>query len=216
MALQYQIIPVTAFLQNSTVLWCDTTKHAAVVDPGGDIERLQSFIQSHALQVQHILLTHGHVDHAGAAEALARYYHVPIAGPHEADRFWLSMLSEQARLFHFPHPVPEKMTLPIGWLTHQDRIVLGDEILEVLHCPGHTPGHIVFYNQRARLVVVGDVLFKNAIGRTDLPGGDGRVLRQSIRRHLFTLPDATCVIPGHGSMTTIGDEKHHNPHFCAE
>lgn len=214
MALQYQIIPVTAFIQNSTILWCDTTNHAAVVDPGGHLDRIESFICSRQLSCKKVLLTHGHVDHAGSAEELAKRHNIPIEGPNEKDSFWLDQLAKQARLFNFPHKVPEKISMPIGWLHHKDCVRLGHELLEVFHCPGHTPGHIVFYSRTAQLVIVGDVLFKNAVGRSDLPKGDGKQLLQSIQNYLFVLPDVTQVIPGHGVTTTIGDEKCHNPYFA--
>lgn len=214
MTLQYQIVPVTVFVQNSTILWCDVTNHAAVVDPGGDLDRIESFVRSHQLFYKKILLTHGHVDHAGSAEELAKRHDIPIEGPNKQDSFWLDRLGEQARLFNFPHKVPDKIAMAIDWLHHKDQVRLGHELLEVLHCPGHTPGHIVFYSCKAQLAIVGDVLFKNSVGRSDLPQGDGKQLLQSIQNHLFVLPDVTQVIPGHGLTTTIGDEKHHNPYFA--
>ncbi len=208
MSLQYKIVPVTAFEQNCSVLWCDATKEAAIVDPGGDLPKVMRVIEENDLTLTKILLTHAHIDHAGATAELAKSTSMPIIGPHEGDQFWIDMLPQQSQMFGFP---PVESFTPDQWLKHGDTVTLGNEILEVLHCPGHTPGHVVFFNRGSELLVVGDVLFQGSIGRTDFPKGDFDTLAKSIRGHLWALPETTQFIPGHGPMSTIGHEKATNP-----
>ncbi|OPX56676.1 Glyoxylase, beta-lactamase superfamily II [Oceanospirillum multiglobuliferum] len=210
--MRYEIIPVTAFQQNCTLLWCDKTKQAAVVDPGGDIDRILAKIEEHALTLTKILLTHGHIDHAGATSELAKRAGVEIEGPHQEDGFWLEGLAQQSQMFGFP---PCEVFTPNRWLQDGDTVQVGEHQLEVLHCPGHTPGHVVFYHKDSALALVGDVLFQGSIGRTDFPKGDHATLIRSIREKLFPLGDDVVFIPGHGPKSSFGRERNSNP-FCGD
>jgi len=206
--LNYRVIPVTPFEQNCTLLWCPQTAEAAIVDPGGDPERILAAIAEEGLTPVKILLTHGHIDHVGATSDLAKRLGVPILGPHSDDAFLLDALPSQAKMFGFPNVDPFR---PGQWLEHGDRIPLGELELEVIHCPGHTPGHIVFFERNEGLAQVGDVLFKGAIGRTDFPRGNHLDLLNSIRNRLFPLGDQVQFIPGHGPMSSFGAERRDNP-----
>jgi len=212
MALNYQIIPVTPFEQNCSLLWCDETQRAAVVDPGGDIARILGVVKSKGLTLEKILVTHGHIDHAGAVAELAERLSLPIEGPQHEDDFWIENLSQQSRMFGFPEA---RSFTPDRWLEQGDRVSFGNVELMVLHCPGHTPGHVAFFNEPGRLAVVGDVLFKGSIGRTDFPKGDFDTLISSIHNRLWPLGDDVAFIPGHGPMSTIGAERRSNP-FCGD
>jgi hydroxyacylglutathione hydrolase len=202
------IIPVTQFEQNCTLLICEQTHRAAVVDPGGDIEQILAAIAEEGVSVERILLTHAHIDHAGATADLAARLGVPVEGPHEGDRFWIDQLPAQAKMFGFP---PAKSFEPARWLHQGDAVRFGQVQLEVRHCPGHTPGHVVFYSPADRIAIVGDVLFQGSIGRTDFPGGNYEQLVRSIRENLFPLGDDVTFVPGHGPASTFGDERRHNP-----
>ncbi len=206
--MNYRIVPVTLFEQNCTLLWCEQTGEAAIVDPGGDVERILAAIREEGVAPVKILLTHGHIDHVGGAAALAERLGIPVLGPHRDDAFLLDALPEQARMFGLPMAAPFR---PEQWLDQGDQVTLGKVSLDVIHCPGHTPGHIVFYDGDAGLAQVGDVLFKGAIGRTDFPRGRHRDLLDSIRNRLFPLGDAIRFIPGHGPMSTFGAERRSNP-----
>jgi hydroxyacylglutathione hydrolase len=206
--LNYRIVPVTPFEQNCTLLWCEHTGQAAIVDPGGEEERILAVIRAEGVTPVTILLTHGHIDHVGAAAALAERLGVPVLGPHRDDAFLLDALPEQARMFGLAVVTPFR---PERWLNQGECVTLGETALDVIHCPGHTPGHIVFYDADAGLAQVGDVLFKGAIGRTDFPRGKRRDLLDSIRNRLFPLGDAVRFIPGHGPMSTFGAERRSNP-----
>jgi len=208
MALQYKIVPVTAFEQNCSILWCDETMKAAVIDPGGDLPRIDSVISELGVTLEAIWLTHCHIDHAGGTHELASSKNIPIVGPQKEEQFWIDMLPQQSAMFGFP--ACQGFT-PDRWLEQGDEVVLGNQTLSVLHCPGHTPGHVVFYSEPSKLLVVGDVLFNGGIGRTDFPKGDHETLINAIRERLFILPDDTQFIPGHGPMSTIGHEKRTNP-----
>lgn len=208
MSLQYKIVPVTAFEQNCSVLWCDATKEAAVVDPGGDIPKITAVVASLGLTLKQIILTHAHIDHAGATAELASSHSLPIIGPQKGDQFWIDALPQQSQMFGFPSV---STFTPDRWLEHGDSVDVGQETLQVLHCPGHTPGHLVFYHADSNLAVVGDVLFQGSIGRTDFPQGDFNTLATSIRTHLWSLPEETQFIPGHGPKSSIGHEKATNP-----
>ena len=208
MALEFQIVPVTAFEQNCSVIWCTETKEAAVVDPGGDLDRIMKAVNEHGLQLKQILLTHAHIDHAGGTAELSKSLELQIEGPHQEDDFWIQMLPMQSQRFGFP--AVESFT-PDRWLNDGDTVQVGNEILEVFHCPGHTPGHVVFYHRPSQLLIVGDVLFQGSIGRTDFPRGDHDTLLKSIRSKLWPLGDSTKFIPGHGPMSTIGHERKTNP-----
>lgn len=206
--MQFEIIPVTAFQQNATLLWCEQTREAAIVDPGGEPERILARVAALALVPRYVLLTHGHLDHVGASAEVARRLGVPIWGPQSEDAFWIDALAQQCAMFGFP---PVEPFLPERWLESGERIELGGVTLEVLHCPGHTPGHLVYYDPASQLAQVGDVLFQGSIGRTDFPRGDHHRLIDSIRDVLFPLGDAVRFIPGHGPMSTFGDERRTNP-----
>ena len=208
MSLQYRVVPVTPFEQNCSVIWCDETKEAAVVDPGGDLDRIMPVLRANDLHLKQILLTHAHIDHAGGTAELSERAGVPIVGPHIEDDFWIQMLPQQSQMFGFP---PAKIFTPNRWLDQGDTVEVGQCKLEVLHCPGHTPGHVVFYSPEAKLAVVGDVLFQGSIGRTDFPKGNFETLAASIRTRLWPLGDDVAFIPGHGPMSTIGHEIKTNP-----
>ncbi|MBN0988133.1 MBL fold metallo-hydrolase [Amphritea pacifica] len=206
--MKYSIIPVTPFQQNCTLLWCEESKKAAVVDPGGDIGVVLSRIAELGLELEKILLTHAHIDHAGGTAELVKQTGVPIEGPHIGDQFWIDGLPQQSQMFGFPQV---EIFTPDRWLEEGDRVTVGKETLEVLHCPGHTPGHVVFYSPQSQLAQVGDVLFQGSIGRTDFPKGDHATLISSIREKLFPLGDSVAFIPGHGPMSTFGHERKTNP-----
>ncbi|MBK1640433.1 hypothetical protein CKO12_00755 [Chromatium okenii] len=204
----HHILPVTAFQQNCTVFWCERTRRAAIIDPGGEAARILALIADLNLQPEHLLLTHGHLDHVGASVALATAWGLPITGPHCDDAFLFQTLTVQSQMFGFP-PVADFM--PTRWVQPGEIITFGDEQLDVLHCPGHTPGHVVFVNHAAQLAQVGDVLFRGAIGRTDLPRGNHAHLLASIHQRLLPLGDEMRFIPGHGAPSTIGHERLTNP-----
>ncbi len=210
--MQLQVVPVTPFEQNCSVLWCDRSRAAAIVDPGGDLENVLGVVAANKLELQKILLTHAHIDHAGATAELARRTGVPIEGPHPGDRFWIEALAEQAARFGLEPAEPFE---PSRWLGQGDRVKVGELTLQVRHCPGHTPGHVVFFNEPTRFAIVGDVLFRGSIGRTDFPGGDHATLIRSIRENLFPLGDDVRFLPGHGRMSTFGAERRANP-FVAD
>lgn len=201
------IVPVTPFQQNCSILICEQTGKAAVVDPGGDVALIRRAIAQTGANVEKILLTHGHADHAGGAAELREALSAPIEGPHIGDKFLLDSLAQSSKMFGFA----SRNVTPDRWLTQGDQVAFGDATLDVRHCPGHTPGSVVFINQPMQFCVVGDVLFEGSIGRTDLPGGDHATLLRSIENELLTLDDAMTFIPGHGAMSTIGAERRHNP-----
>jgi len=202
------IIPVTPFQQNCTLLWCDATNRAVVIDPGGDLPDIERAIAQAKVEVEKIWLTHGHVDHvAGAAEVKARL-NVPIEGPHRDDLFLLHHVVESARSFGMQDGAN---VTPDRWLEDGDQVDVGELKFDVRHCPGHSPGCVAFLNAAQRLAIVGDVLFAGSVGRTDLPGGDQRQLLRSIRDKLLPLADDVAVISGHGPTTTIGRERATNP-----
>lgn len=209
-SMHYQVIPVTAFSQNCCVFWCDKTSQAIVIDPGGDIEKIVTFIKEKNLSLEKIVLTHGHLDHVGGVAELLEQFDIPVEGPHIDDKFWIDALQEQCRMFGFEQV--EGFT-PDRWLKSGDKVVFGEEELEVLHTPGHTPGHVVLYHRDSYLVQVGDVLFNGSIGRTDFPQGNHQTLLNSIHNVLLPLGDDVDFIPGHGPMSTLGYEKATNPHL---
>ena len=205
-------MPVTAFEQNCTVLWCDKTKKSAVVDPGGDLDRIVSVLKREGLLLEKILLTHAHIDHAGGSAELVKQFGVPIEGPHKEDKFWIDSLPQQSQMFGFPKV--ETFT-PDRWLEGGDKVTVGESSFDVVHCPGHTPGHVVFFNSESQLALVGDVLFNGGIGRTDFPKGDHATLIKSIKERLWPLGNNVSFIPGHGPMSTFGQERRTNP-FVAD
>jgi glyoxylase-like metal-dependent hydrolase (beta-lactamase superfamily II) len=206
--MQVVIVPVTAFQQNCSIVWNETTGEGAVIDPGGDLEQLRQTVRQHRVKVTKVLLTHAHIDHAGATAELANELHIPIEGPHRADKYWIDQLPEQSRMFGFP---PAVSFTPDRWLSQDDTVAVGDEALEVSHCPGHTPGHVIFFHRPARIAFVGDVLFAGSIGRTDFPGGDYNTLIHSITQRLWPLGDDVTFVPGHGPTSTFGQERRTNP-----
>jgi glyoxylase-like metal-dependent hydrolase (beta-lactamase superfamily II) len=206
------IMPVTPFQQNCSIVWDENTKRAAVVDPGGEIERLMSELKRRDLVLEKILLTHGHLDHAAGTAKLAALTGVPIEGPHSDDQFLLDALPEQAEKYGFP---PSATFSPSRWLTDGDQVSVGGEVFDVVHCPGHTPGHVIFFHRGQRVAWVGDVVFAGSIGRSDLPRGNHEQLVRSIRDKLFTLGDDVTFVPGHGPTSTLGHERQTNP-FVAD
>lgn len=204
----FVVIPVTPFQQNCSLVWCERTRRAVLIDPGGEADRLLAAVAERDLAPEKLLLTHGHLDHVGAARELAARLGIPVEGPQREDEFLLQALPQQAAMFGFP---PGEPLLPDRWLRDGERIGFGDVALEVLHCPGHTPGHVVFFDAAGRVAFVGDVLFKGSIGRTDLPGGDHGEIRRSIRQRLFPLGDGVTFVPGHGDLSTFGEERRNNP-----
>jgi hydroxyacylglutathione hydrolase len=209
MSLSFRIIPVTPFEQNCSLLWCTETMKGAFVDPGGDIDRLLAGAKDEGVTIEKLLLTHGHIDHAGAAGELAQRLGVPIEGAHEEERFWIDQLAMQSRMFGFP--AAHNFT-PDRWLNDGDTVSVGKETLSVLFTPGHTPGHVVFFHAPSQLAIVGDVLFAGSIGRTDFPRGNHAALISSIRNKLWPLGNEVRFIPGHGPMSTFGDERASNPY----
>jgi hydroxyacylglutathione hydrolase len=207
--LRYLTVPVTPFQQNASLVWCDRTRAAAVIDPGGDLPALTAAAQAHGLDIQAIWITHGHLDHAAAAHALSVQLSVPIIGPQEEDQFWIDGLAKQGAQYGFPVADP---FVPTRWLHDADTVSIGDEVLQVLHCPGHTPGHVVFYSAAIQRAFVGDVLFAGSIGRTDFPRGDHATLIRSITQKLWPLGDETVFIPGHGPESSFGRERQSNPY----
>lgn len=206
--LQFKIVPVTPFQQNATIFWCDETLEGAIVDPGGETEKLLSAVDELGIKLTKLLLTHAHVDHAGGTQDIADQLNLPIEGPHKADQFWIDIFPQQIKQFGFPEA---RAFTTNRWLEHGDVVTLGNEELEVYFCPGHTPGHVIFFHRGSKLAQVGDVLFRGSIGRTDFPKGDHQTLLNAIKDKLFTLPEDTAFIPGHGPMSTIGHEKKTNP-----
>ncbi|HSV52218.1 MAG TPA: MBL fold metallo-hydrolase [Burkholderiaceae bacterium] len=207
--LQYRTIPVTRFQQNCSIVWCDETRKAAIVDPGGDLDVLLAEIAQLGLALEQIWLTHAHIDHAGGTAQLAREHRLPIIGPHPADQFWIDGLPQQGAMFGFP---PAETFTPTRWLHDGDTVQLGAYTLNVRHCPGHTPGHVVFHSADIGRAFVGDVLFAGSIGRTDFPQGDFETLINSITQRLWPMGDDTVFIPGHGPESTFGRERKTNPY----
>lgn len=204
--LRAAIIPVTPLQQNCTLLWCTATNKAAFVDPGGDLHKLRAALAQTGLTLEKILITHGHIDHCGEAGTLAKELGVPIEGPHEDDRFWISRLDEDGRKYGVNGAVFE----PDRWLVHGDTVTVGDCTLDVIHCPGHTPGHVVFHHAPSNIAIVGDVLFKGSIGRTDFPMGNHADLIEAITTRLWPLGGDTVFVPGHGPTSTFAHERKTN------
>ncbi|MEO8813536.1 MAG: MBL fold metallo-hydrolase [Caulobacteraceae bacterium] len=203
------VVPVTPLQQNCTIVWCARTKKAAVIDPGGEVPRLLGVIGDHGLTVEKIWITHGHLDHAGGAAALKDATGAPIEGPHLADQFWIDDIGTSAARWGMPDA---RAFTPDRWLGDGDRVTLGDTAFEVRHCPGHTPGHVIFFNREARFAQVGDVLFAGSIGRTDFPRGNHSDLIASITGKLWPLGDDVTFVPGHNQISTFGAERRTNPY----
>jgi len=211
--MKYTTVPVTDYEQNCSIIWCPKTKKAALIDPGGDADKILSVVKNKKLVLDKILLTHGHLDHVSAAKDISSHYDIPIIGPHEADFYWLDLLPIETKMFGFPHA---EAFLPHRWLVDGEKILLGKLTLNVIHCPGHTPGHVVFYEPKTKTAFVGDVLFKDSIGRTDFPGGNYNDLINSIMNKLLPLGDDVVFIPGHGEKSTFGREKKFNAYLLED
>ena len=210
--MKFMVIPVTPYQQNCTLLWCEETRIAALVDPGGDLDRLKDAVEENDLKLEKILVTHGHLDHVGGVAALAAELNLPIEGPQKEDKFWIDQLPTQAQKMGFP---PAEAFEPQRWLEQGDEVTVGKETLEVRHCPGHTPGHVIFFHRPSKVAMVGDVLFQGSIGRTDFPRGDHATLIRSIKNELWPLGDDVQFVPGHGPFSTFGQERKSNP-FVAD
>ncbi|EJF7713658.1 MBL fold metallo-hydrolase [Providencia rettgeri] len=206
--MKYTIIPVTPFMQNCQVIWDENTLDAVVVDPGGEAEKLISTIENLGLKLTKILLTHGHSDHIGASAILSKHFSVPIYGPQKEDAFWIENLAEQNAMFYIGECPDFK---PDYWLEEGDKVTCGNITFDVLHCPGHTPGHIIFVNHADKLISMGDVLFKGGVGRSDFPRGNHQDLISSIKNKVLPLGDDFQFIPGHGPMSNLGFERKTNP-----
>lgn len=207
--LQFKIIPVTQFQQNATLIWCDQSMEGALIDPGGESDRLLAEVANEGVTLTKLLLTHAHVDHAGGTQDIADKLSVPIEGPHKDDQFWIDIFPQQIQQFGFPEARVFKTN---RWLDQGDTVAIGKEVLEVYFCPGHTPGHVIFFSKAAKLAQVGDVLFRGSIGRTDFPKGCQATLVNSIKTNLWPLGDDVKFIPGHGPMGTFGEERRSNPY----
>ena len=200
------IIPVTPLEQNCSLVWCTRTMKGALVDPGGDLDKLKAAVARAGVTIEKLLVTHGHLDHCGQAGILAKELGVPIEGPHEDDRFWIAQLDDDGKRWGMQAQAFE----PDRWLHDGDTVTVGEAALEVIHCPGHTPGHVVFYIREGHLAIVGDVLFAGSIGRTDFPKGNHQQLIESITQKLWPLGNDVTFVPGHGPTSTFGRERQVN------
>ena len=207
--LRYLTVPVTGFQQNCSIVWCDETHEAALIDPGGDLDTLKAEVARLGLTLKALWLTHAHIDHAGGTGQLARELGLPIIGPHPGDQYWIDGLAQQSKMFGF---APAEPFTPTRWLADGDTVQVGRVTLNVRHCPGHTPGHVVFHDPVTQRAFVGDVLFAGSIGRTDFPGGSHPTLIDSITQRLWPMGDDTVFIPGHGPESTFGEERRFNPY----
>lgn len=210
--LQAVIIPVTPFQQNCSIVWCTKTMRGAVVDPGGEIDAILSAAQEQGVTIEKVLVTHGHLDHAGAVKDLAARLGVPVEGPEREDSYWIDIIDQQGRKYGMDWCKP---FTPDRWLQDGETVTVGEQVLQVIHCPGHTPGHVVFFHPASRLAFVGDVLFQGSIGRTDFPRGNHQALIDSITQKLWPLGSDVTFVPGHGSPSTFGHERRSNP-FVAD
>lgn len=206
--LKAQIIPVTSFSQNCSIIWCDETMEGALVDPGGDHEKLLAHVEKLGIKLTKLLLTHGHLDHAGGAADIKEKLNLPIIGPHKEDKFWLDQIEEHAANYGM---AGLRCCTPDQWLDDGEEIQVGKQTLKVIFTPGHTPGHVVFYNEEHKVAFVGDVLFQGSIGRTDFPRGDLQTLITAITTKLWPLGNDVTFVPGHGPLSTFGAERQSNP-----
>jgi len=206
--IQAAILPVTPLQQNCTLVWCTKTKKAAIIDPGGETPRLLAAIEELGLTLEKIWITHGHMDHAGGAAAMKDATGVVIEGPHPDDQFWIDRIEESGRKYGV---AGARAFVTDRWLGDGDVVTLGETEFEVFHCPGHTPGHVIFFHRQARFAQVGDVLFQGSIGRTDFPRGNHQDLIDAITTKLWPLGEDVAFVPGHGPMSTFGAERRSNP-----
>ncbi len=209
MVMKVAIVPVTPLAQNCSLVWCSETMGGAIIDPGGDVAELKAAIEETGMKPERVLITHGHFDHAGGARELADALGVPVEGPHKDDKFWLDMIESQGQMYNVPGGI--NLT-PERWLEAGEQVGFGNVVMDVFHCPGHTPGHVVFVEPNDKIAFVGDVIFLNSIGRTDFPRGDHAALITSIRETLFPLGDDVSFVPGHGARSTFGAERKSNPY----
>jgi hydroxyacylglutathione hydrolase len=209
--LQGVVIPVTPFQQNCSLVWCAETKRAAVIDPGGETDRIFAAAESQGVTIEKVLVTHGHLDHAGAVADLAEELGVPVEGPQREDAFWIDRIAEQGARYGMSHC---RRFTPDRWLGDGDTVTIGTQTLDVYHCPGHTPGHVVFHHMASRLALVGDVLFRGSIGRSDLPRGNQADLIRSVVTKLWPLGPEVTFVPGHGPLSTFGRERRDNPYVA--
>jgi glyoxylase-like metal-dependent hydrolase (beta-lactamase superfamily II) len=200
------ILPVTPLQQNCSLIWCTKTMKGALIDPGGDLDKLKAAVAQSGVTLEKLLVTHGHIDHCGQTGILAKELGLPIEGPHEDDRFWIDRLGEDGARYGIQGEVFE----PDRWLNDGDQVTVGELILDVIHCPGHTPGHVVFFHEPSRFAIVGDVLFQGSIGRTDFPMGNHQDLINAITQKLWPLGEDVMFIPGHGPTSTFGRERKTN------
>jgi glyoxylase-like metal-dependent hydrolase (beta-lactamase superfamily II) len=208
-ALRVAVIPVTPFQQNCSLVWETASGRGVVIDPGGDLDRVLAMAEREHVRIERILITHAHVDHAAATAELKRKLAVPVEGPHEGDRYWIDLLQQSAAQYGFACEGPFE---PDRWLHDGDTVTIGEQVLDVVHCPGHTPGHVVFIHRPSRFAIVGDVIFQGSIGRTDFPRGNHADLIHSIRDKLFPYGDDITFLPGHGPTSTFGAERRSNPY----
>jgi glyoxylase-like metal-dependent hydrolase (beta-lactamase superfamily II) len=208
-ALRVAVIPVTPFQQNCSLVWETASGRGVVIDPGGDLDRVLAMAEREHVRIERILITHAHVDHAAATAELKRKLAVPVEGPHEGDRYWIDLLQQSAAQYGFACEGPFE---PDRWLHDGDTVNIGEQVLDVVHCPGHTPGHVVFIHRPSRFAIVGDVIFQGSIGRTDFPRGNHADLIHSIRDKLFPYGDDITFLPGHGPTSTFGAERRSNPY----
>ena len=206
--LSVAVVPVTAFQQHCSIVWDTKTKDAAIIDPGGDLDKILARASKDDLKITKILITHAHIDHAGATVKLQNLLNVPIEGPHPDEQFWIDLLAEEGGRYGIES---HGSFVPDRWLYDNDHVTVGNQVFSVIHCPGHTPGHVVFFHAETRFAIVGDVIFKSSIGRTDFPKGNHADLIHSIRHKLFTLGDDVQFLPGHGPLSTFGAERRSNP-----
>lgn len=211
MSLKVIVAPVTPFEQNCSIAYCTETMKGAAVDPGGDIDRIKAIAEKEGITFEKILITHGHLDHAGGAASLAEQLGIPIEGPHTGDKFIIDALDGQGKQFGF---ADTRSFTPDRWLEGGETVSLGNLTLDVRHCPGHTPGHIIFFERGSAFAFVGDVLFAGSVGRSDLPGGSHDTLVKSITEELWPLGDDVTFVPGHGPNSTFGRERQMNPFVC--
>ncbi|WJT00168.1 MBL fold metallo-hydrolase [Novosphingobium humi] len=205
--MRIHLIPVTAFQQNCSLVWCTKTMRGALIDPGGDLDKLKAEVAARGVTLEKLLVTHGHMDHCGLAGVLAQDLGLPIEGPHEDDRFWIEGLDNP----NMRMGLAGKSFEPDRWLADGDTVTVGELVFQVIHCPGHTPGHVVFFHEPSRLAIVGDVLFQGSIGRTDFPRGNHQQLIDSITKKLWPLGKDITFVPGHGPCSTFGHEMLTNP-----
>lgn len=206
--IQIAVTPVTAFQQNCSLVWCTQTGRGAFVDAGGDMDVLLATSERYKVTIEKLLVTHGHLDHCGATAEMADRLGVPIEGPHKDDQFWIDQMEMQGQQFGLGRA---RSFTPDRWLVDGDTVTVGNQVFDVRHCPGHTPGHVIFFHKLTRLAFVGDVLFKDSIGRTDFPRGNHNDLIVSITQKLWPLGDDVHFVPGHGPMSTFGQERRTNP-----